>query len=133
MYTYALRTKQSNWNTLIALGKTLGVIQEVDGQIVATYPWAWVYIGTIADPLTWEDYTNSDGETVKINQTPLGVDWEPYIHANLRTTINIRERAEQLATENPLIAWALSRIPEFFITDEFGNATLPKNPVNVFA
>ena len=129
---YALRCLEPDYPTLLQLWKILWVITEESGQIVPATVWAWDYIGYIPDETTWTLET-IDGVEVRIWQTPKWVGGVPYIHVNILTEINIRERAEALAVENPEIAWALSVIPKFFITDADWNATLPNNPYRVFA
>lgn len=55
-----------------------------------------------------------------------------YIHVNVLTPINVKDVAEALAVSTPEIAIALSKIPEYFITDAEGNAKLPEVPLRIF-
>jgi hypothetical protein len=72
----------------------------------------------IPDETTAIQNTNSNGEVyTTYSANKKSPDNEDYIHVNLRTIHNIRERAEALTLERPEIAAALGRIPEFFITD----------------
>lgn len=130
---YYLRCKETDYPNLVTLGKTLGVIRELEGKIIPVWLGDWDYIGYIYDPLTGTEQTNADGERYKVGQTPYWKDGVPYVHINFRTEHNIRELAEALAIENPAIAWALSTIPNYFITDANGNHVAPSNPVRVFA
>lgn len=131
MYDYALRCKETDYPQLIQLGKILGVIEQINGGIVPKGFGAWDYIGYKMD-ISSGDEIELNGKLTRINQTPVCFDGVPYVHVNLRTEVNIRERAEALALENPAIAGALSQIPRFFITDAEGNATLPNEPIRVF-
>lgn len=128
MYDYALRCTEADYPTLLALAQALGVIIVVDGEVQPSgdSETFWDYIGYkyVGDtPGEGEPDTRTivaDGEGSK------------YVHVNVRTRVNVRERAEQLALENPAIAGALSQIPRFFITDAEGNATWPQFPLRVF-
>ena len=131
IYEYALRCLETDYLQLIQLGKVLGVIEEIDGLITTKGAGCWDYIGYKFIRESGED-VEVNGEIVRINQEVSSFEGTPYVHINLRTEVNIRERAEALALENPAIAGALSQIPRFFITDAEGNATLPNEPIRVF-
>ncbi len=126
MNNYALRCIESDYPTLLALAQALGVIKVVDGQPLAELGTSWDFIGYKylgAEPIEGEPDTRTILTDTSGNR---------YVHINVRTTVNVRQRAEELAVENPTIAGALSQIPRFFITDAEGNATLPEFPLRVF-
>jgi hypothetical protein len=56
-----------------------------------------------------------------------------YWHANLRTTIDLRERAEAKAASNPELAEALADLDRYFVTDESGQPKVPNEPAMVWA
>jgi hypothetical protein len=77
--------------------------------------------------------TDEDGNVIKLQRVIADPDGNPYIHANLRTTQDLRAVAEQLAADNPQMAEALSDLGRFFLLDEEGNARTPSSPQRVFA
>lgn len=117
MNDYFLRCKETDLAELAYLAESLGVVHSVDGVLMGKGMTTWDYVGY---------KTNEQGEIVKQDGVPL-------VHINVRTPINVREKAEELAVSNPSIAQALSEIPRFFITDTEGNATAPEFPMRVFA
>jgi hypothetical protein len=127
MSDYFIRTSQTDYPTLIALGKMLGAIEEVDGQIVATEGGAWDYIGPILRPT---GVMLEGGPEMKPVMAP---DGQPFVHVNIRTPISLRARAVELAVNNPALAAGLASLPKYFIVDQNGNATLPADPVRVWA
>lgn len=132
MKTYALRCLQTDYPELIQLGKALGVIQELDGQILPVGVGCWDYIGVKYDPESGTEVM-IEGYPCRINQTPVGVGGVPYIHVNFRTEHDIRQKAEALAAANSSIAAGLANIGKYFITDAEGNATWPTEPIRTFA
>lgn len=147
---YFLRTTQALYSTMLALGERLGAIKltyeeyedvldeaglvigrtPVGEPMVSAVDGQWSYIGEIREP-TGE--TETVGDFVVPVTAPL-VDPEgaTYIHVNLRTKINLRERAEQLAQSDAEIAAALAQLGQFFLVDELGNARQPTNPLRVW-
>jgi hypothetical protein len=132
---YFLRTV--DYPTLLELGRKLGVIElhyaeydeegagigdptvnavifDAAGALV--YSGAFQYLGELHDP-EGEIITNGDGI--------------PYIHANLRTTADLRALA--MASTDPEVQAALVSLGNFFVTDGEGNAVAPALPYNVFA
>lgn len=126
MNEYALRCIEDNYTKLIQLATILGVVDIVDGVVIEKNGGIWDYVGYkyIGEiPLEGEqDFRTILADTNGNN----------YVHINVRTPVNVREVAEALSLENPEIAGALSQIPEYFITDAEGNATLPAFPLRVF-
>ncbi len=129
MNDYYVRTTQALWPTMLQLGVLLGVIElhysEFDEEgspageptVIATEGGAWDYIGEIL-----------------VDEVPVAdAEGSPYLHGNLRTPINLRERAEAMATENPALAEAMGSLGQFFLLDENGSARLPRNPHRVWA
>jgi hypothetical protein len=127
---YFLRCLESDKAALLALGVLLSVLQESEGRHYAVAG-DFVEIGYVYRPT---------GETVVVDgiETPVT---EPvrdengnlYLHANLRTTINLRERAEAMAVSNPELAEALASLDKYFVTDELGQPKAPTNPAMVWA
>lgn len=116
MNTYFLRCVDTDLPTLIELGTTLGALQTVDGVTSATLGGAWDVIGPIEK---WDQ----PGTPVK------GPGNKVYIHANLRTPIDLRARANELAAGgNGQIVAALGQLNRFFSKvrkkpDQNGNPT----------
>ena len=132
---YYLRT--TDYPMLLELGRKLGVITisyesyDEDGAGIGepsvnavifdaagalVYSGAYQYLGELL---------NSEGEII-VN--PDGV---PYIHANLRTTADLKALAE--ASTDPEVQAALVSLGNFFVTDAAGQAVAPANPYNVWA
>lgn len=124
---YFLRTV--DYPTLLDLGCKLGVITlHTEGEQVTVnavifddagalvYSGAYQYLGKL---------TNSEGAII-VN--PEGV---PYIHANLRTTADLRTLA--MASTDPEVQAALLSLGSFFVTDAEGQAVAPVFPHNVWA
>lgn len=126
---YFLRCIESDKAELLALGVLLQVLQESEGRHCATAG-DFVEIGYVYRPT---------GETVLVDGIETAVT-EPvrdengnlYWHANLRTTINLRERAGAMAVSNPELAAALSQLGKYFVTDELGQPRAPNNPAVVW-
>lgn len=126
MNEYALRCTEDKYTRLVQLATMLGVTDMYEGQVIEKNGGIWDYVGykyVGAEPLEGE----TDTRTILSDDNG-----KKYVHINVRTPINVREAAEALALENPEIATALSQIPDYFITDEEGNATLPEFPLRVF-
>jgi hypothetical protein len=127
MNLYALRCIEADLEQLVTLATVLGVIEVQDGLVCDLPGSTWDFIGykkVGAAPLGDEPDTRPDAEDGNGNK---------YVHINVVTSVNVRERAEQLALENPAIAAGLAQIPRFFIVDAEGNATWPEYPMRVFA
>ena len=128
---YYIRTTVAHWDEVISFGVLLGVIQEVEREdgsavIVEKGPGCWHYIGPISIRVGGTD-EEPEFDTLK------NLEGEEFIHANLRTTINIRERAMELVAENPDLSEAMSRLWDYFLLDELGQARPPNRPYCVFA
>lgn len=132
---YYLRTV--DYPMLLELGRKLGVITigyesyDEDGAGIGepsvnavifnaagalVYSGAFQYLGELPNP---------EGETI-VNH-----DGVPYIHANLRTTADLRALA--LASTDLGVQAALVSLGNFFVTDAAGQAVAPANPFNVWA
>lgn len=132
MNIYHIRTTQDDYATLIALGKTLGAIEETEtGVIVATQAGCWDYIGAIYEPTGTSQIV--DGISVPDMAPLLDPLGHEYLHINLLTPINLKETAVALATEHPEIASGLSDLGRYFLLDAEGNARAPAAPQRVFA
>ena len=116
MNIYYIRTVAEDYPQLIALGKLLGAIIEVDGAIYAPFG-QWDYIGPIV----------KDGSSLKDGQG------REYIHANIATPVSLRATAVALAATNPDVAAGLANLSKYFLLDGQGNATAPAIPYRVFA
>ena len=124
---YYIRTTATHWGEVIAFGKLLGVIQETEeGAIIEKGPGCWHYIGPISIRVGGTD-EEPEFDTIKNSEGDV------LLHANLRTTINIRERAMELVETNPDLAEAMSRLGDYFFLDELGQARPPNRPYCVFA
>lgn len=142
---YFLRTV--DYPTLLQLGVKLGVITlnyesysepDEEGNVTPigeptvsavifddagalVYSGAYQYLGVLYHPAV------DDAEPLPITDG----DGVPYIHANLRTTADLKALAE--ASTDLEIAAALASLGSFFLTDEEGNARQPADPYNVWA
>jgi hypothetical protein len=126
MNQYALRCIEDNYPKLLQLATILGVIEMVDGNVVEKNGGIWDFVGykyVGESPLEGGE----DTRTILTNNKG-----KRFVHINVRTPVNVREVAEALALSNPEIAGALSKVPDYFITDAEGNATLPEFPLRVF-
>jgi hypothetical protein len=104
----------------------MGVIEEVDGQIVPVGMGAWSPIGIVPEPLL-------EGELEGTIKPPRGGEVDPWYHINFRSEHNLRERAVALAQAGDMdIATGLAEIASYFITDAEGNAAAPEFPLRVF-
>lgn len=111
MYDYYLRCIESAYPKMISFCETLGAIQTTDGITSATQGGCWDYIGPIV-----ERTGGTDDAPVMTAKKDL--DGNTYIHANLRSPINMNEA--ELAGS-------------FFIVDAIGEPTQPNNPYRIFA
>lgn len=130
---YFLRSTQADKANLLALGVLLGVLAEHEGSHYAT---AGDFIILNDDGKVYRPTGETvviDGIETALTAPVLDDQGQPYWHANLRTTINLRERAEAMAASHPELAGALSQFGKYFVTDEEGNPAAPKNPACVWA
>lgn len=132
---YYLRTV--DYPMLLELGRKLGVITigyesyDEDGAGIGepsvnavifdaagalVYSGAFQYLGELPNP---------EGEIIT------NVDGVPYIHANLRTTADLRALA--MASTDPEVQASLVSLGNFFVTDAEGHTIAPANPMCVFA
>ena len=131
MNTYYLRTIAAHYDEMIAIGKVLGAITEVEGIITATQGGCWDYIGPIHVPTGETTETEMGPQPV---MTPLlDPDGNEYIHVNLITPIALKATAMALAAEHPEAAAGLADLGRYFLLDANGDARLPTNPHRVFA
>lgn len=125
MNQYALRCTEDKYTKLVQLATLLGVVEVIDNVVTEKNGGCWDFIGY-----------KKVGEVPLENEPDLRYDLHlngvKYVHVNVRTPVNVREVAEALAVSNPELAGALTQIPDYFITDAEGNATLPEFPLRVF-
>jgi hypothetical protein len=133
MNTYYLRSTTTDWPELLNLGVLLGEIQ-LDEQGNPHGPGFVVvnHNGYVYKP-TGETVTDEDDNTIELTAPVLGPDGLPYMHANLRTSQNLGEKAAELAESHPELAEALSNLGKYFLIDEEGKPRTPANPAWVFA
>jgi hypothetical protein len=132
MNTYYLRSTTTDWPELLNLGVLLGEI--TIGEDGNPYGPGFVVVnhnGYVYKP-TGETAIVED-ETVELTAPVLGPDGLPYMHANLRTSQNLGEKAAELAESHPELAEALSNLGKYFLIDEEGKPRTPANPAWVFA
>lgn len=122
---YFLRSAHADRPQLLALGVLLGVLREHKGRHYATAG-DFVELGPVCRP-TGETVLVDDIETA-LTEPVLDDNGQPYWHANLRTTINLRERAEAMAASHPELASALSQLGKYFVADESGQPRAPNHP-----
>jgi hypothetical protein len=132
MNTYYLRSTTTDWPELLNLGVLLGEIQ-LDEQGNPHGPGFVVvnHNGHVYKPTG--ETAIVEGETVELTAPVLGPDGLPYMHANLRTSQNLGEKAAELAESHPELAEALSNLGKYFLIDEEGKPRTPANPAWVFA
>lgn len=128
---YYIRTTADHWDEVISFGELLGAIRQVEREdgstvIIEKGPGCWHYIGPISIRVGGTD-EEPEFDTIKNSEGDV------LLHANLRTTINIRERAMELVETNPDLAEAMSRLGDYFFLDELGQARPPNRPYCVFA
>lgn len=122
MSTYYLRCIDSNYRTMLEFCETLGAIQTTDGITSATQGGCWDYIGPIV-----ERTGGTDDAPVMTAKKDL--EGNTYIHANLRSPINMNEAA----AAQPELAECLSSTGSFFIVDATGEPARPNKPHRIFA
>lgn len=129
MPDYHICCKADDYETMIALGVTLGVIVVDPGGNISAPGGAWDPIGTIYNP-TGNMIDTPIGPmpemTPKIDDTG-----EPYFHANLRTPTDLKLKSEELAANNPEIADALANRARWLVTAD-GQAAAPVHPDRVW-
>lgn len=160
MNTYYLRCTEDLRGRLIELGVQLGAIAVVTDpdvrpaqaaprgrsagpvpapttRIQALHGGAWDEIGTILDDSTGTDVPDPlrPGQTTRINKQPRQEGGKRLWHANLRTPINLRARALEMAKSDPSIAAELAQLRRYFVTrpDKLDAAAAPQSPARVFA
>jgi hypothetical protein len=126
MQTYYLRCIAPDWPTMIALGVALGALADTEGTITATGGGVWDVIGPVHKPTGEQD---ADGQPIMAALTD--DDGREYLHANLTTPIDLRQRAEQIAADRPEVAEAMADLGRFFLLDAQGNARAPAQPHRV--
>jgi hypothetical protein len=128
---YWIRCIEADKPLLMELGQVLGMLNAEGGMTSECA--VWHEIGPINKP-TGETTTDPEtGETVDITAPLVDDEGNVYWHYNLTTTVDIRARAEALATEHPALAVALSQMGRFFPVDELGQPRRPASPVCVRA
>ena len=148
MIDYYLRCKASNRARLLALGERLGAItvlrtprpDDLPGEVEvvqATGGGCFLEIGAIPDERTGDLVESAlyPGVMVRVGVKPRSEDGEPLWHANLRTPINLRQRAMEMAAADPTIAAELAQLRRYFVTrpGQPDAAAAPQSPARVFA
>lgn len=135
---YYIRVLPANYDKLLQLGETLGILKvyedlETNQKIVSVTDGSWDYIGEIYRPtgeFTQDDEGNQIAVQDSIKDSETGI---PYIHINLRTTIDILSLAQEKALDNTDIQEALNSIGSFFVTEHGTNKPkIPNRPARVF-
>jgi len=123
---YCIRTTPDKWGEVIEFGLLLGVIQQdEDLNVSVVQPGIWDYIG----PIYVQTGVDLDGFPVMGSLKDS--EGAELVHANLTTLTNLRERALELVTAHPELGEAMSRLGDYFLLDEAGNARLPSSPHRV--
>lgn len=123
MKDYFIRCTQSDKPELYRLAEALG--QVLLNPETGTYSGpGWVDIGPIYRGTG--EFVTVDGVETELTAPVLAPDGQPYHHANLRTSDDLRALAE--AAGIPVVD-----LGRFFVVDEEGNPTTPKQPAVVFA
>ena len=125
MKDYFIRCAQSDKPELYRLAEALGQVTYNPETQTYSGP-GWVDIGQIYRE-TGETVT--DAETVQpiaLTAPVTAPDGQPYYHANLRTSDDLRALAESRGIP-------VADLGRFFVVDEEGNPTAPKQPAVVFA
>lgn len=140
MNTYYLRCTEDLRDRVIALGVRLGVIQLVNAEPVPLQregeaPPAVPYIKALGG--AWDEigYIYDDREGTPNFRKPREQGGKPLWHANLRTPINLRQRAMEMAAADPTIAAELAQLRRYFVTrpGQPDAAAAPQSPARVFA
>ena len=127
---YFLRFLEADKPAVRALGILLGELHDTDdGSLVGN---GFVYIGHLTEP-TGETIVDEQGMEIAPQRIICNTAGEPYIHANLRTSQNLKAVAESLAAQDPALSDALANLGRFFLLDDEGAPRAPKSPRVVFA
>lgn len=128
MRTYFIRTADPA--AMIALGLLLGALEPLDGGgVKAAQGGTWTHVGHLPDR---SNQTGTDELGQPVYDVLRDAQGRPLEHYNLLTPLDLADVAAELAQSSPAIAGALSRVPEFFVTDEQGRARAPRNPALTF-
>lgn len=135
---YFIRATQQDWPELLNLGVLLGEITIGEdgkphgpGFVIVNHN-GYVYKPT-GETAVVSPNGEVEGETVELTAPVLGPDGLPYMHANLRTSQNLGEKAAELAASHPELAVALSNLGKYFLLNEEGKPRAPAQPAWVFA
>jgi hypothetical protein len=130
MKDYYLRFTATDLPAIRSLGILLGELHDTaDGSLSGN---GFVYIGQLTEP-TGEFIVDPDtSEPVSLQRVVSTEAGEPYLHANLRTHIDLRATAESMAVLNPDMAAALSTLDRFFLLDAEGQPRKPSKAKVVF-
>lgn len=139
---YFVRALPADWPLLVHLGEKLGALRvsqppvDENGEpigeptVSAAAPGAWDFLGVIHKP-TGNMIETEQGE-VPETAPVVDANGEAYWHANLRTTVNLGDVAQQLAESDPEVAEAMSQLGRFFLLDEAGQPRAPSAPHRVW-
>lgn len=146
MNYYFLRCAQSDIPNLHQLGALLGVLQCIERPFIipateSTDEIHGVETDWIAVPgCLWDVIEGGIPQPLPANAPPDAVpemkkddEGNLLFHANVTTPFSLLERAQQLATNHPDLAQALSTIGRYFVVDADGKAVAPSQPYRIFA
>lgn len=123
---YCIRTTPDKWGEVIEFGLLLGVIQQdEDLNVSVVQPGIWDYIGPIYAQ------TGVDEDGFPVMESLKDANGVELLHANLITTARLRDRVLEIVTAHPELGEAMSRLGDYFLLDEAGNARLPNSPHRV--
>ena len=130
MKAYYLRFTATDLPTIRSLGILLGELYDTDDGSLAGND--FVYIGQLTEPTGETIMDPETAEPVSLQRIVGNEAGEPYLHANLRTHIDLRATAESMAVLNPDMAAALSTLDRFFLLDAEGQPRKPSKAKVVF-
>ncbi len=135
MRTYYLRCRVTDRDRLLQLGVALGAIAiaPATGRPYALLGGEYYEIGELPDRQTGTLQPGPNGEQVYANRQPRREGGQVLYHANLRTPMDLRQRAQELAAGNPEIAAALGNLRRYFVANGANTqAITPTEPQTIF-
>lgn len=123
MTDYFIRCTQTDKPELYRLAEALGQVTYSPETQTYSGP-GWVDIGPIYRGTG--EFVTVDGVETELTAPTLSPSGEPYYHANLRTSDDLGALAEAAGIP-------VADLGRFFVVDEEGNPTAPKQPAVVFA
>lgn len=127
MKTYFLKFPETQYDKVFRLAKALDLVKKVDGIVTAKKDGTWLELGyKLVGPTPLPG--QPDTRTPAVNGN--GV---PFFHVNLRTKVNVRNAATELAATDPEMADALANANKYFLLNGQGKTKVPEYPIGVFA